>query len=212
MFEDQEGPNHSISKGCWLVFCFLFFLISAAFRRSWPPPLCNISSFASASRCPGSLSPHSLLFSDALLTLFQYESSQWGGVGAFICSCNTEQHKYFIIVLRTGAWLRFSLLSSSVGNRIHSRGFKTICELCFCLSLSSPGLSSEPHTHKPNCLPDICLFVCLFLTIHYSIWDLSSPTRDWTCASVLKVWTLNHWTTREVPWHPLFEISEPAHS
>ena len=30
----------------------------------------------------------------------------------FICSYNTKRNKYFITVLRTGAWLRFSLLST----------------------------------------------------------------------------------------------------
>ena len=28
---------------------------------------------------------------------------------------------------------------------------------------------------------------------------LSSPTRDWTSTPALEVWSLNHWTTREVP-------------
>ena len=31
------------------------------------------------------------------------------------------------------------------------------------------------------------------------MWTLSSPTRDWTHTSALEAWSLNHWTTREVP-------------
>ena len=32
------------------------------------------------------------------------------------------------------------------------------------------------------------------------MWDLSSPTRDQTlCHPASEVWSLNHWTTREVP-------------
>ena len=30
-------------------------------------------------------------------------------------------------------------------------------------------------------------------------WDLSSPTRDWTCTPCIGRQRLNHWTTREVP-------------
>ena len=30
------------------------------------------------------------------------------------------------------------------------------------------------------------------------MWDLSSPTRDWTRVCCIGRWTLNHWTTREV--------------
>ena len=30
------------------------------------------------------------------------------------------------------------------------------------------------------------------------MWDLSSLTKDRTCASALEAWSLNHWTTREV--------------
>ena len=32
-----------------------------------------------------------------------------------------------------------------------------------------------------------------------SLWDLNSPTRDWTQAHISKRWSLNHWTTRTFP-------------
>ena len=31
------------------------------------------------------------------------------------------------------------------------------------------------------------------------MWDLSSLTRDRTCAPAFQVWSLNHWTARESP-------------
>ena len=31
------------------------------------------------------------------------------------------------------------------------------------------------------------------------MWALSSLTRDWICTSCIGRWSLNHWTTREVP-------------
>ena len=31
------------------------------------------------------------------------------------------------------------------------------------------------------------------------IWDVSSPTMDQTCTPCIGRWSLNHWTTREVP-------------
>ena len=40
------------------------------------------------------------------------------------------------------------------------------------------------------------------------MWDLSPPTRDWTHTLCVGMGSLNHWTTREVPWvsltFPLF--------
>ena len=33
-----------------------------------------------------------------------------------------------------------------------------------------------------------------------SMWDLRSPIRHQTCVPCIGSWTLNHWTTREVPW------------
>ena len=36
------------------------------------------------------------------------------------------------------------------------------------------------------------------------LWDLSSPARDWTQASAVKIWNLNHWVTRELPRYTLF--------
>ena len=49
----------------------------------------------------------------------------------------------------------------------------------------------------------------------HKTWDLSSPTRDraWTWAPCIGRWSLNHWTTREVPrlshlsrcvWFPVY--------
>ena len=35
--------------------------------------------------------------------------------------------------------------------------------------------------------------------LNFSIWDLSSLTRDWTHAPCIGTWSFNHWTTREVP-------------
>ena len=45
----------------------------------------------------------------------------------------------------------------------------------------------------------VCLFV--FLSVLRGMWDLSSPTRDQTCAPApaLEVLSLNPWTAREVP-------------
>ena len=42
-----------------------------------------------------------------------------------------------------------------------------------------------------------------FLATPHSLLDLSSPKRDGTCTLALEAWSLNHWTTREVPL-PLF--------
>ena len=36
-----------------------------------------------------------------------------------------------------------------------------------------------------------------FLASPHDLWDLSSPTRDWTHATAVKVPSPNHWTTRE---------------
>ena len=36
------------------------------------------------------------------------------------------------------------------------------------------------------------------LVVARSMWDLSSPARDWTCISPIARQVVNHWTTREV--------------
>ena len=49
-------------------------------------------------------------------------------------------------------------------------------------------------------------FVTLLLLFYVLVfwprgmWDLSSLTRDRTCTPCIGRWSLNHWTTREVPW------------
>ena len=41
-----------------------------------------------------------------------------------------------------------------------------------------------------------------------SMWDLSSWTRNQTRVSCFARWTLNHWTTREVPKNYIFKIQK----
>ena len=38
------------------------------------------------------------------------------------------------------------------------------------------------------------------------MWDLSSLTRDWTCAPYIEKWCLNPWTIREVPRLYFFKV------
>ena len=43
---------------------------------------------------------------------------------------------------------------------------------------------------------------CFFFFFNFwlqNMWDLSFLTRDWTCTLCIGKWSLNHWTTREVP-------------
>ena len=44
----------------------------------------------------------------------------------------------------------------------------------------------------------------LFLAVLYSMWDLSSLTKDGTCAPAVAVQNLNHWTTREAPRYKIY--------
>ena len=53
-----------------------------------------------------------------------------------------------------------------------------------------------------------------FLAVPRGMWDLSSPTRDWTCTPSRAEWTLNQWTAREVPhstpwWGCTEHVSKP---
>ena len=47
-------------------------------------------------------------------------------------------------------------------------------------------------------------FLTILLLLYFvffwpqGLWDLSSPTRDWTCTPGIGRWSLNLWTTREV--------------
>ena len=41
----------------------------------------------------------------------------------------------------------------------------------------------------------------------WRMWDLNSPTRDWTHMPCIGGWSLNHWTTREVPHVTIDTIS-----
>ena len=42
------------------------------------------------------------------------------------------------------------------------------------------------------------IFSCGMQTLSYSMWDVSSLTRDTTRVPCIGRWILNHWTTREV--------------
>ena len=44
-----------------------------------------------------------------------------------------------------------------------------------------------------------------FLAPLHSLWDLSSPTRDWTWAPAVRASSPNHWIAREFPSHGFFK-------
>ena len=50
----------------------------------------------------------------------------------------------------------------------------------------------------------ILLLFYVLISWPRGVWDLSSPTRDWTCTPCLGRWSLNQWTTRESPCHSRF--------
>ena len=60
----------------------------------------------------------------------------------------------------------------------------------------------EMKTHNPmfpSCF--ICLFFFFFFAALHSLWDLSSqPGIIKPMSFALEAWSLNHWTTREVPF------------
>ena len=43
-----------------------------------------------------------------------------------------------------------------------------------------------------------------FLAVPYSMWDLNSPNRNWTCAPCSEMWSLNHLTSGKVLTGPNF--------
>ena len=95
-----------------------------------------------------------------------------------------------------------SCLSSNVASSV--RGFLTtllklrVTVWALCLLCSSfIFLRSTYH-----CLTHSIYIVCVyfkFLAMPWSVWDFSSPTRDWTHALWLGARSLNHWTVMEVP-------------
>ena len=99
-------------------------------------------------------------------------------------------------------------------------------------SLSSPGFLFKCHLLGP---PYFFFFLKIFFFLMWTIfkvfielvtilllfyalgffslqglWDLISPTRDQTCAPYIGRQSLNHWTTREIPGPPYFDIA-PCH-
>ena len=40
-----------------------------------------------------------------------------------------------------------------------------------------------------------------------AVWDLRPLTGDWTCRPSIGRWSLNHWTTRNVPFYPFLSAS-----
>ena len=66
-----------------------------------------------------------------------------------------------------------------------------------------------------NCFFLSLSFFFIFLVEPFGLWYLSSPTRDWTKPSEVKLQTPNHWTTREFPqllfWKHLVTFRNPEH-
>ena len=70
----------------------------------------------------------------------------------------------------------------------------------------------QKHTFFKNCflcgpffkkslLTSVTILLLFYVLVFWpwGMWDLSSQTRDWTCTLCIRRWSLNHWTTREIP-------------
>ena len=61
-----------------------------------------------------------------------------------------------------------------------------------------------------NYLFNLLQYCLCFVFWPQDMWDFSSPTRDWTCIPCIGRWSLNHWSTKEIPtyffWIYLFLI------
>ena len=71
---------------------------------------------------------------------------------------------------------------------------------CFAKQTLNPWTTRE--------VGERCLFVCLFVSFYfwlpYGMWELSSLTREQTCAPAVEAQSPNHWTTGESPCSVLF--------
>ena len=56
----------------------------------------------------------------------------------------------------------------------------------------------EESIGKVMLLNILCLYLFIFFVTPHGVWDLSSLTRNQTCAPYSGK-SLNHWTAREVP-------------
>ena len=63
-----------------------------------------------------------------------------------------------------------------------------------CHLWSPPSLSIKNQIHSYTFIT-----IFKFLVVPHGMWDLSSATRDQTCALCIGRWSLNCWTTEEVP-------------
>ena len=64
---------------------------------------------------------------------------------------------------------------------------------------SFPFQDSNRFTHYSKSFSFILFYYFIFLATPRGLWDLSSPTRDWTQALAVRARSPNHWTTREFP-------------
>ena len=88
-------------------------------------------------------------------------------------------------------------------------------KMCFWQKYDSLDIDLYPSQKKNLlCITDVdwflfCFFV--FLAALHSLWDSSSPTRIEPSPLAVKVWSPNHWTTREflVDWFLIHGLLNP---
>ena len=77
-------------------------------------------------------------------------------------------------------------------------------ELYFFLYFLKDILKCGPFLKSLLNLLQYCYCSMFLVFWPQGVWDLSSQTRDWTCAVCLGRRNRNHWTTREVPLFSLY--------
>ena len=64
---------------------------------------------------------------------------------------------------------------------------------------------TRTHTHTYP-ISFCIILLLLLLALPCSLQNLSSLTRDWTCAPAVEAWSPNHWTASECPHLSLLEF------
>ena len=90
---------------------------------------------------------------------------------------------------------------------------KCSCQyLDYFLSFFKDFFWREPFLKSLMSLLQYCFYFIFCFLWAWGMWNLSSLTRDRTCTPCFGSWSLNHWTTREVPrlFSMLFMITAPV--
>ena len=172
-----------------------------------------MKSIGLAARPESLLNPKELVFNNRISGIVEDNRKQLTIIEHFLCARYCSEHFVCIISFKRHnnlcSRMCYPSFLKGVTNNFHLFKQKIYLFISGCVRSQSRHLESLLQCTGLSLVVVCGLSSCSsWAWLPQRMWHLSSPNRYKACVPCIRRQILNHWTTREVPYHPYLKIKK----